>query len=384
MKVVHIMLCGPVTDGWSYQDNLLTKYHKKLGHDVTMITSQWVWGTDSKLEKFEKSDYINENDVKVIRLPIKDDKPFEYKFKRYVGLYDAIEAELPDVLFVHGAAFCDITVIVDYLKAHRDVTAFADNHADFSNSATNWVSKNILHKVIWRHYAKKAEPYITKFYGVMPARVDFLVDIYNIDKSKTDLLCMAADDEKVDGTDKESFRAMLEGKYGIKKDDFLIVTGGKIDYAKRQTLYLMEAVKNAKADGLKLLVFGSVEDELKEEFEAYLDCENITYIGWITADESYDYFGAAELVVFPGRHSVFWEQVAGQGIPMLCKYWDGTTHVNTNGNVEFLYKDSADEMKDKILSIYNDKDYYEKLKANAMDAKCNFVYSRIAEKSLLK
>ena len=32
MKVVHICLGGPVTDGWNYQDNLLTKYMKKNGH----------------------------------------------------------------------------------------------------------------------------------------------------------------------------------------------------------------------------------------------------------------------------------------------------------------------------------------------------------------
>ena len=43
MKIVHVCLAGiGVTDGWTYQENLLTKYHKKLGHDVTIITSQWV------------------------------------------------------------------------------------------------------------------------------------------------------------------------------------------------------------------------------------------------------------------------------------------------------------------------------------------------------
>ena len=31
MKVTHICLAGPVTDGWNYQDNLLTKYQEKLG-----------------------------------------------------------------------------------------------------------------------------------------------------------------------------------------------------------------------------------------------------------------------------------------------------------------------------------------------------------------
>ena len=83
MKIVHICLCGPVTDGWNYQDNMLTKYHKKLGHDVSMITSQWIWGKNNKLEKFEESNYINSDGVKVIRLPIKGKDNFNNKFKKY-------------------------------------------------------------------------------------------------------------------------------------------------------------------------------------------------------------------------------------------------------------------------------------------------------------
>ena len=65
-------------------------------------------------------------------------------------------------------------------KTHKNVIVFADNHADFLNSATNWISKNILHKIIWRYYAQMLVPYVKKFYGVLPARVDFLKEVYNI------------------------------------------------------------------------------------------------------------------------------------------------------------------------------------------------------------
>jgi hypothetical protein len=42
MRIVHIGF-SPVTDGWNYQDNLLPKYHTKLGHKVWYITGQWVF-----------------------------------------------------------------------------------------------------------------------------------------------------------------------------------------------------------------------------------------------------------------------------------------------------------------------------------------------------
>lgn len=41
MKVTHVCLCGPFTDNWSYQVNSLTNYHKKLGFEVSIITSKY-------------------------------------------------------------------------------------------------------------------------------------------------------------------------------------------------------------------------------------------------------------------------------------------------------------------------------------------------------
>lgn len=74
-----------------------------------------------------------------------------------------------------------------------------DNHSDFSNSARNWLSKNVLHKIVWRTMAKN-RTICKKFYGVLPARVDFLIDVYNLPKEKCELLVMGADDDLVKRT----------------------------------------------------------------------------------------------------------------------------------------------------------------------------------------
>lgn len=383
-KIVHVCLCGPVTDGFSYQENLLTKYHKRLGYEVSIITSQWIWGEDGKLKKDERKHYQNEYDISVVRLAIKRDKKMEAKLKRYEGVYQAIEEEKPDILFIHGCQFLDLRVVKRYMKKHPKVRAFLDNHADFSNSGTNFLSKYILHKGIWKAGVKAVVPYIEKFYGVMPARVDFLVEMYGIPKEKAELLVMGADDEKVEKTEKERLGEKIREKYGVAKEDFLLVTGGKIDYAKRQTIYLMEAVKEFADKRVKLLVFGSVEEKLKKQVEDLQDGERVLYAGWIDAEDSYAYFGAADIVCFPGRHSVFWEQTAGQGIPMIVKYWEGTTHVDIGGNVRFLYNDSKEEMKRIIEEITGrDGEIYKKMKEAALkDGKREFSYLEIAKRAL--
>lgn len=382
MNIIHICLAGPVTDGWSYQDNLLSKYHAVLGHNVYLITSQYVWNEKGKLYKGESGDYINDDGVHFYRIPIKNNADFSSKFKRYVGLLCLLEKTNPDVLFVHGCQFRDIDVIVKFCKKNPDVKVFVDNHADFSNSATSWISKNILHKIVWKHYAQKIDPYVKKWYGVMPARVDFLKNVYGLDEDRIRLLVMGADNEKVNNALTSGASEKIRSMYNIGNDDFLIITGGKIDAAKYQTVLLMEAVNRLHNSRVKLLVFGSVSPGLTEKVNSNCS-EFVKYIGWIKSDESYDYFSAADLVVFPGRHSVFWEQVAGLGIPMICKFWDGTTHIDVGGNVRFLYNDSADEIYSVIKELTENSEEYEKMKSVAVEkGRDSFLYDSIARRSL--
>ena len=382
-KIVHIMLTGPVTDGWTYQDNVITKYHKKLGYDVTIITSEWIYGDDGELKKNLRHEYINENDVKVIRIPIIGKDVFTRKFKRYDNLLQTLTNEKPDILFIHGVGFRDIEVIVKYLKNNHECIVYADNHADFSNSGRNWLAKNVLHKIIWKHYAQMIEPFVKKFYGVLPARVDWLVDMYELPQEKCELLVMGADDEKVEEAHTNGSRAMIREKYNIGDDNFLIMTGGKVDMAKTQTLLLMEAVKKIDNEHVKLIVFGSVVKELQRKVQSLADGEKVQYIGWVKSEESYNYWAAADLAVFPGRHSVFWEQVVGMGIPMICKYWEGTTHVNVGGNVVFLKEDSVNEIQNTIEDIVNDSSKYKEMKRVAEDnARKIFSYKKIAERAI--
>ena len=381
MKIVHSCLCGPVTDGWTYQDNLLPKYHKKMGHDVSVIASQYVWDNNGKIIKTDKSDYVNEDGVHVVRIPSRLNTTIESKIRLYSGLYEKLCDLSPDILFVHGVQCPEISDIVKYVKKHREVTVFVDNHADFSNSAHTWLSKNVLHKILWKHYAKKIEPYVSKFYGVLPARVDFLRDMYGIPKEKIELLVMGADDEMVEKAVRNESRENVRAKHHIERDAFLIVTGGKIDAYKTQTLLLMEAVKNIKDPKVNLIVFGSLSSDIKDKVEALVDSNRIQYIGWIDPNESYDYFAASDLVVFPGRHSVFWEQVAGQGIPLLVKRWNGTEHINYCDNALFIDKDSVEAIQEKLDFILKDNNY-EIMKNNAEKAAKHFCYSGIAEKSI--
>ncbi len=383
MKILHLCLANFYIDNYAYQENMLPKYHKKDGNDVFIISSLFTFDENGKISYLPvATTYKNEYGIEVTRLPYKNDSKIAKKLSYYKGVYKAIEKCAPDIIFIHGIQFMDIKQVVKYLKKHPDVKVYADNHSDFINSASNWLSKNILHKIIWKLCAKKIEPYVTKFYGVLPARVDFLRNVYGVPHEKVELLVMGADDEKVYEAKNGDFRKSIREKYGIDDDDFLLITGGKIDGNKPETLNLMKAVSTLDKK-VKLLVFGSVIPSLKKEFDELIKNENIIYIGWINSSDIYKYFASSDLGVFPGKHSVIWEQAVGMGLPCIFRRFDGFSHVDIGGNCVFIDDAESETLKKVIQCIYNDSALYRKMiRISEENGMKNFSYEDIARRSI--
>lgn len=384
MKIAHICLVMGYTEGLNYQENIIVRYQARDGHEVSLITTDHCFTEGEWGPCRTESDYINPDGVHIIRLPFAFRLP--YNMNRQIGIFRGFRKKLeelhPDVIFVHNLQFQDLRRVAAYKRKHPETVVYADNHSDFSNSARNWFTRNTLYRFWWKPCARRVEPFIKTFFGVTPGRVDFLQNIYGISGEKTDLLVMGADDESVERTESLNARRRIREQFGVKEDDFLVVTGGKIDAFKMQTLLLMEAVREIENDSLKLLVFGSVEEELKDRMRTLCAGKKIQYAGWAKGEQAYEYFAAADLAVFPGRHSVYWEQVAAQGIPMFCKYWEGTTHIDIGGNVEFLMEDSAELIKNKLSELLENPEKYRKMKeCAASDRRHQFSYRVIARKA---
>jgi glycosyltransferase involved in cell wall biosynthesis len=384
MKILHLCLGAVFIDNHSYQENMLPKYHALLGNEVKVIASVMTFdknGKDSFLLPSEN--YDSGDGYKVTRLGFK--KTFgaiDVLLRRYEKTYESLADEEPDVIFVHGSQFWDIRQVVKYKKNHTSVRVYVDNHADFFNSSKNWISKNILHKIIWRHCARSIEPYADKFYGVTPGRCDFLKDVYNISPGKIELLVMGADDEKIMFDKKTEIRKSIRESLNISKDDFLIITGGKINERKNIHL-LIEAVTDISLSNVKLIVFGTPALSMKNIFENMSKSDRIRNIGWIESEKVYDYFLASDLAVFPGTHSVLWEQAVGTGTPCVFKYWKGMNHIDLNGNCKFLYKDDKTEIIMVLESIISDRDEYLTMKKCAEENGIReFSYRDISRRAL--
>lgn len=384
MKILHCCLACFYIDNYGYQENILPRYHKLMGHEVRIIASTESFDKNGCLTYIDAQRYLNEYGIEVIRLPYVNYIPDKVvkKLRRYKGLWEELNAFEPEFIFLHDIQFLDIDIIQKYAQTHT-VKIVADCHTDFANSATNWFSKNILHKIIWRHCAHKIEPYVTKFYGVLPARVDFLKNVYKLPAEKCELLVMGADDELVEKAKTSGVRKKIRDKYKIAGDEILVVAGGKINHYRPEVLNLMEAIILLQNPGVKLLVFGNVAEKYKEKFDKLCKSDKIIYVGWLKSADTYEYFEAADLVVFPGLHSVMWEQAVAQGKAVVFRDIDGFHHVDVGGNALFVKDVSVYGLREALSELFDDENKIKKMTYVAEEKGIKvFSYADIARRSI--
>ena len=384
MKILHIVLSCFYVEGLGYQENLLPKYHKLLGNEVSVLTSVFPNSGLGDPQYRKCREYENKDSVRVIKLDRNEFHIFgkEIRLNRYKGVYEALERLQPDIIFIHGlTSFADLE-IAKYLRKHRDVIAYADQHTDYYNAGTvTWKSRLIL-KLLWRPMIRRLQPFIKKFWGTTPWRCDYLEKVYRLPKEKIDLLVMGADDRKIDFLHREDIRRRICRELRVSEADFIIVSGGRIDRAKNIHL-LMQTVQELNLSNLHLIVFGDPLPDTEKEFRIFEKCERIHAIGWIPAGQVYDYFLASDLAVFPGTHSVLWEQACACGIPCFFKDWEGMHHVDVGGNCIFLKEGTKEELKSQITEILEQPALHRAMKKAAVENGIKaFSYRRIAQRAI--
>lgn len=378
MKIVHVCISAPWSEKYAYQENLLPHYHRLMGHDVTIIAPVFSIIGDYGGNREPVGESHLSDGAKVIRLkPQIDNRRFLSHIPSVKGLKKTIIAEKPDLLFLHDVCCYNYRCIPSIKKQFPKMKVVVDNHCDYVNSLHTPVTR-FLHKVLFRYgVVTKLIPYVEWFYGVTPSRCTFLHEVYAIPVDKIKLLVMGADDEKMMIEKRLQLREEVRVRHGIGASDFLIVTGGKIDRLKNIHV-LAHAINALHKDNVKLLVFGKINEDMQPLFDEEKS-QNIITIGWVNSGKVYELFYAADLIVFPGLHSVLWEQAVASKTPCAFSKMDGFEHVNVNGNCILMTGKDAGYYENMLCGLLDNKEQYNILKANSSsDTTEKFYYSKIA------
>ena len=241
MKIVHIAPGSAYNEGWSYQENLLTKYQAKMGFDVTLIVANQKFES-GKVVKCDEYDTFSKDGFRVVARKYK--KVISKRITNTLSLMkvdDILEQLQPDLIFFHCLISTTILQVKRYVKKHRQCKLVIDNHLDFNIGYKP--SKSLIDFLVvcfYRFIFKCVNSVVCKVYGVTPWRKVYAEKMFGVPSNKTDVLIMGADDENIRFQDKTNIRKRIRTTYNIAESVFLIVTGGKID-SKKNIHLLMDS-----------------------------------------------------------------------------------------------------------------------------------------------
>lgn len=358
MRIAHICLAAFYIDGFGYQENILPKLHRQMGNEVVIIASTQTYIEHTRLGYLEPSSYLNEHGVQVHRLPYASWVPrrFRSKVRAYQGLEERLDEFQPDLIFVHDVQFWDLLAIRRYVR-RRPTPVYADCHADYVNSARGFVSRHLLHGLFYRQILQRVDPIIDRYLPTLPARADFLHEVYGLAREKMELLPFGADDTLIQGLDRAAVRRDVRSGLGIPDDAVVLVTGGKLDLRKNiHTLIERFSVLRGSGQlaGMHLLVFGQPDASVQAALAGIDVHPDVHLQGWMQSGNIYKMFLAADLAIFPGTHSVLWEEAIGHGLGLVAHHWPGVHHLDLGGNLKFIHDASPPALDALLGDLWRD------------------------------
>ena len=385
MKIVYV--ARKFLEGFAYQDNELADMHARLGHEVTVITSQ---SDDSSLyfdmSLIKKSKAVSSKkktaDFRIIRLPLKHKVNFRFwEFKNLISTLEEIE---PDLIFFHGSPMFCLLDLAKYKKKHPGITWVMDCHNDYNNAGHGIVSRVLMHKIIYRSIIYKTRNEVDLYYYLAPNIRIFMKDMYRIPDRKLKFLPRGGILENMDFANEVKIRREIREQLHIGTDDVVVISGGKLD-SKKMSHHLCEAINDLNKPNVHLILFGTVDKNYEEQLQKAVNGNpKIHLIGWIASENVYNYFFASDIACFPGGHSVMWEQAICCGLPLIVKDWyKGMYYLNVKRNVLLLEDSDVRYIKPALSSLIDHPELRVEMSLNARnEGQKFFSYRRIAESIL--
>ena len=354
MKILMFAIASSYTPKLGYQENLLSKAFADKGHQVIIISENYCYENGIRLEKNEDTFY--DGKVLVIRKKyfkfLNDFISGKVRYIRKIkNLLDDIK---PDLIFHHGLATLSMLEINKYVKKNN-MTYIVDSHEDYNNSATNFLSKYILHKTFYRFIIWLSDKYISKYYYVSTECKKFITEIYKVKNSKTKYLPLGYYDlEEISYQNRQKLRL----KMGIKPDTIVFIHSGKLD-VKKNTMSIIEAFSMNRSSRLKLFIIGKILDKKLEKEILYTisNDRRITFIPWLEQETLNEYIMISDVYLQPGTQSSTFHIGAKYG-NLLVSSWN-ESYQDLYGD-SIIYVSNKNDLNNLIVNLLKDNSILKK------------------------
>jgi hypothetical protein len=317
VRIAHLCVSNFFVDGYSYQENLLPKYHKLDGHDVLVIASTETYLDNKVLGYTKPGRYINEDGIPIIRLKYSKLLPHRImkKLRVHKGIFRLCEDFRPDVIMFHSLCGWELLTVSRYKRHHPEVRFYADSHEDANNSARGIVSRFFLHGLYYRLILQLSLPYIEKIFYISLETREFIKSMYGVPEEQMEFFPLGGDvyPDEMYYQKRRKARSIMN----VSSGDIVIVQAGKMG-RKKKILQSMQTLQKNKYNKLKLFLIGSIDDEIKDSFLKLLGQDDrITYLGWQESTEMMDFLCAADVYLQPGSQSAIMQNALCLRCPVI-------------------------------------------------------------------
>lgn len=345
MKIAHICLSCFYIDGYGYQENELVRQHVADGHDVTVIASTESFDSARELTYVQPSTYMGSDGAKVIRLPYRAFLPQKImrKLRFHPGVLDLLRGIDPDVILFHGLCGWELFSVARYKKMFPHVKLYVDSHEDHNNSATNFISKYILHKTYYRSIISRCRHEFEKILCVSMETIDFVETTYGVPRSQLEFFPLGG--RIFDDAEYAARRERGRLSAGITDDQIMLLQSGKMG-PRKKVLESLRAFSQTSGSHLRFILAGALDESLRAEADRMIAADRrISFLGWKGAEELGDLLCAADAYIQPGTQSATMQMALCARCPVVLD--DVPSHK------PYLYRNGwCLESEDQLVDVF--------------------------------
>lgn len=358
MKIAHVQ--HPFIPGMGYQENHLPREQLDLGHEVTIITSDFIpeqFRNDPTDSSSVGPGLYYYGDVETHRLEslLRFDAIDDAILRGVTGKLNSFK---PDI--IHGHNLMSLNTVQACRWAENEgVPIVVDSHIDNGNlNLDSFLKASLyrLYKVTGGRFVRDNSEY---FLPVNPHAMEFLECEFNIGRERMRLLPLGVDSKIFSPGGNEE--CSLAAELGIDDGDTIAITGGNIDETKDLEVLIRSwnDVTETSSDA-HLVVFGSGNqgyvDGLRKRVDRFGLRDSVTFLGEVPHEKLPAVYRLADIGIWPGKLGVAILEGMSTGLPIVVCNDLATEFLVENDNGLRFDRGDHDALAEKITRYLSSGD----------------------------
>jgi glycosyltransferase involved in cell wall biosynthesis len=328
LKIVHVT--NYQVPGYGYDEIQLAREQRRMGHDVTIITSNYLHpsGLYSILRRRFPQRHVKPRDEVVDGVLIRRLAGREIARRVWIrGLERALIDLAPDVIHSHNVLQFHSARIA-WLRATGRCRAAVviDDHMHFG-----FVRRTIAGRLFYSLYRALGQPLLSRYVDSFSAIADDTRDYLRIECGIKGEIHVVPLGVTTTGTADPESRRHKRNELGLSDSDLLLIYAGKVIPEKGVDL-LVEAATMLRAEGTRLAVaaVGDSDEAYETRLTALASAGagvDLHLIPSVEHDRLIDWFAGADVGVWPQQESKAVFEAMAAGLPVVVSAASGLAHL---------------------------------------------------------